>query len=159
MIVDKQQHWLRDNALKVLDSVVDSIITIDDQGSIQSVNESTEKLFGYTADELVGQPLTILMPEPYRSQHQSYINKYLLSGDAKIIGLGRELVATTKTGSQRPAQQSSCHRAGDQRAHGRNSSQQRNEENAFSIVGRSSAFVDQDRRNGNRGLIWPASRY
>jgi two-component system sensor kinase FixL len=101
-MVEKEQQWLRDNALKVLDSVVDSIITIDDQGLIQSVNQATEKLFGYDESELVGQSLTMLMPEPYRSHHQAYVEHFLQTGDAKIIGFGRELVALTKAGEPFP---------------------------------------------------------
>ena len=96
------QQWLRDNALNVLDSMVDAIITIDDKGTIQSVNHATEVLFGYSSDELVGHPLTILMPEPYRSGHQSYVDNFLRSGNAKIIGIGRELLAITKAGKTFP---------------------------------------------------------
>ena len=96
------QQWLHDNALKVLDSVVDAIITIDDSGIIQSANRATESLFGYSADELVGQPLTQLMPEPYRSLHADYVAHFLKTGEAKIIGLGRELTAITKTGAVFP---------------------------------------------------------
>jgi len=98
--MDKQ--WLRDNALNVLDSVVDAIVTIDDQGIIQFVNRATQRLFHYDSDELVGQPLSVLMPEPYRSQHQHFVDRYLHSGDAKIIGLGRELSALTKEGVEFP---------------------------------------------------------
>lgn len=98
MITADNQQWLRDNALKVLDSVVDAIITINAQGIIQSVNEATLGLFGYTSAELVGQPVTQLMPEPYRNQHQSYIENFLTTRQAKIIGIGRELSAITRDG-------------------------------------------------------------
>lgn len=93
-----KQQWLRDNALNVLDSVVDAIITIDSQGVIQSVNASTLKLFGYSGSELVGQSITMLMPEPHRSEHQHYIDHFLASRQAKVIGIGRELTATRRDG-------------------------------------------------------------
>lgn len=96
------QQWLRDNALHVLDSMVDAIITIDDKGTIQSANHATETLFGYTIDELVGHPLTLLMPEPYRSGHQAYVENFLRTGHAQIIGIGRELLAITKAGTTFP---------------------------------------------------------
>ncbi len=83
-MVEKEQQWLRDSALKVLDSVVDAIITIDDHGLIQSVNQATEKLFGYDASELIGQSLTMLMPEPYRSHHQAYVDHFLHSVDLQF---------------------------------------------------------------------------
>jgi two-component system sensor kinase FixL len=97
-MTEGDQQWLRDNALNVLDSMVDAIITIDDRGVIQSVNQATERLFGYVNDELVGHPLTILMPEPHHSGHQGYVENYLRTQQAQIIGLGRELTAITKAG-------------------------------------------------------------
>lgn len=97
-----QQAWLRDNALNILDSVVDAILTINDQGVIQYVNVATERLFHYTAQELVGQPLTLLMPEPYKSQHQQFVDNFLSTRKPKIIGIGRELTAITREGTQFP---------------------------------------------------------
>ncbi len=95
-------QWLHDNALNVLDSVVDAIITINAKGVIQSVNNAAEKMFGYTAQEMLGQPLTMLMPEPHRSRHQTYVDDYLRTRKAKIIGIGRELTAVTKAGDVFP---------------------------------------------------------
>jgi two-component system sensor kinase FixL len=92
------QKWLRDNALTILDAVVDAIITIDVNGCIQSVNRATTLLFGYSEEELLGAPVSILMPEPHRTRHQSYIERYLSSREARVIGFGRELEAQTKTG-------------------------------------------------------------
>ena len=97
-MTEAAQQWLRDNALKVLDSVVDAIITIDAKGIIQSVNRSTLNMFGFAEQELVGQPLVLLMPEPYRSQHDGFIEQYIRTGKAGIIGIGRELIAQTKDG-------------------------------------------------------------
>ena len=97
MTASKQQ-WLRDNALTILDSVVDAIVTIDEHGIIQSVNAATRRIFGYSDAELLGQPLEMLMPEPFRSQHRGYVSGYLKTGAAKIIGIGRELQAANKQG-------------------------------------------------------------
>ena len=95
---ETDQQWLRDNALTVLDSAVDAIITIDARGIIQSVNRATLAMFGFAKQELVGEPLSMLMPEPYRSQHDGFVERYLETGKAGIIGIGRELIAQAKDG-------------------------------------------------------------
>lgn len=92
------QQWLRDNALTVLDSAVDAIVTIDAKGIIQSANRATLTMFGFGEQQLVGQPLSMLMPEPYRSRHDGFIEHYLKTGKASIIGIGRELIAQAKDG-------------------------------------------------------------
>jgi len=96
------QDWLRNNALNILDAVVDAILTIDDQGIIQFVNSATLTLFHYREDELLGKPVSLLMPEPYKSQHQQFVDNFLTSGEAKIIGIGRELTAVTREGDVFP---------------------------------------------------------
>ncbi|XOV83293.1 MAG: sensor histidine kinase [bacterium] len=98
MVTVDNQQWLRDNALNVLDSVVDAIITINADGIIQSVNASTVTLFGYDSAALVGQPVTILMPDPHKDKHQTYIERFLDTRKAQIIGIGRELTAVTRDG-------------------------------------------------------------
>ena len=75
------------------------IITIDENGNIETFNPAMEKLFGYQAEEVIGQNVSILMPEPHKSQHDSYIQHYLETGQAKVIGLGREVEALKKDGS------------------------------------------------------------
>lgn len=90
--------WLKENAWRVLNSVVDSIVIISSRGSIQYVNEATLKTFGYKEHELLGSSLAMLMPAPYSDEHEHYVSRYLKSGDAHIIGIGRELSAQTKTG-------------------------------------------------------------
>ena len=95
-------HWLQRFAAQILDSVVDAIITIDAGGTIQSANTATLRKVGYSAEELLGQPLTVLMPEPYRSQHQVYVESFLATGQAQIIGVGRELSAQRKDGEVFP---------------------------------------------------------
>lgn len=101
MTISKQQ-WLHDNAFKILDAVVDAIVTIDDRGIIQSVNAATARMFGYSDDEMLGQPLEMLMPEPYRTHHQRYVSRFLQSGVGNIIGIGRELQAVNKQGDTFP---------------------------------------------------------
>jgi len=95
----KRQQWLARNAHVILDAVVDAIITMDTKGIVQIVNQAAVDLFGYPAHELEGQPITTLMPEPYRSQHAGYVDSYLASAQAKIIGVGRELVGQRKDDS------------------------------------------------------------
>lgn len=97
-----KQKWLTDNASNVLDAVVDAIVTIDASGTIQSVNEATLESFGYEESELIGQPVNILMPEPYQGEHQTYVERYIESHEARIIGIGRELSAVKKNGEEFP---------------------------------------------------------
>jgi len=83
----------------ILQSAVTAIITIDDHGIMETVNPATERLFGYTAHELIGQNVKILMPEPYRSEHDGYISNYAATGIKKIIGIGREVSGRRKDGT------------------------------------------------------------
>jgi PAS domain S-box-containing protein len=83
----------------ILESAVTAIVTIDDRGVIESVNPATERLFGYSARDLIGQNVTILMPEPYRSEHDGYIRSYLETGIKRIMGIGREVSGRRKDGT------------------------------------------------------------
>jgi two-component system sensor kinase FixL len=83
----------------LLDTAVDGVCTIDEQGVIESLNPATEQIFGYESGELIGRNLKILMPEPYQSEHDSYISRYLSTGEKKIIGVGREVEGRRKDGS------------------------------------------------------------
>jgi two-component system, LuxR family, sensor kinase FixL len=87
----------------VLESVVDGIITIDEKGKIGSFNPGAERIFGYLATEVIGQNVRSLMPEPDRTAHDGYMNNYLTTGKAKIIGIGREITGLRKDGTQFPA--------------------------------------------------------
>lgn len=86
----------------VLHTAADAIITIDAKGVIQSVNKATEKILGYSAAELVGENVKILMPDPYRQEHDRYLETYRKTGVKKIIGIGREAQARRKDGSVFP---------------------------------------------------------
>ena len=68
----------------ILNSIVDGVITIDHLGTIASFNNAAESLFGYSADEVVGKNLKMLMPDPDQSKHDGYLKSYLKSGDPKI---------------------------------------------------------------------------
>lgn len=83
----------------ILDTAVDSIITIDAQGLIDSFNPAAEKLFGYTSQEVKGRNVSMLMPEPFRGEHDGYLARYLGGGAPHVIGKGREIVALRKDGS------------------------------------------------------------
>ncbi len=82
-----------------LDSAVEGIISIDDHGIIEFMNGSAQEMFGYRQDEATGQNVSILMPSPYREDHDKYVASYLASGEKKIIGIGREVVGLRKDGS------------------------------------------------------------
>tara|TARA_R110000751_G_scaffold234229_9_gene335764 strand:- start:53668 stop:55209 length:1542 start_codon:yes stop_codon:yes gene_type:complete len=86
----------------LLDAAVDSIITIDRNAIIQSVNKSAEELFGYQVDEFVGRNVKFLMPEPWSSQHDTYLQQYQETGIKRIIGMGREVEGKRKDGSTFP---------------------------------------------------------
>jgi PAS domain S-box-containing protein len=86
----------------VLDTAADAIITIDDRGIIRSANAATERMFGYAAAELVGQNVNRLMPEPFATQHDQYVRRYIRTGQARIIGVGREVTGLRKDGSTFP---------------------------------------------------------
>ena len=94
----------RQERLKViLNTAADAIITIDQQGIIDSVNAATEQMFGYTSEELIGQNISLLMPPPFADEHDGYIARYLETGVGRIIGVGREVAGRHKDGTVFPA--------------------------------------------------------
>ncbi len=87
----------------IIESAADGIITIDEQGAIESFNHAAELLFGFTFAEVRGQNVNILMPEPHRSEHDAYLKRYMDTGRAQFIGFGsRELDGLRKDGTQFP---------------------------------------------------------
>lgn len=87
------------NCQAILDTTVDSIVTINEDSIILAFNKNAEKTFGYSRNEVIGKNVNILMPEPYYSQHSTYVQNYLTTGQKKIIGIGREAVAKKKDGT------------------------------------------------------------
>jgi two-component system, LuxR family, sensor kinase FixL len=86
----------------ILQTVPDAMIIIDEKGSIESLSTTAERLFGYDHDEIAGRNVSILMPSPYREQHGAYIERYLATGERRIIGIGRIVVGQRKDGSTFP---------------------------------------------------------
>ncbi len=89
-------------AQSILNTTVDAIVTITEDGIIQSFNSAAERIFGYRASEVKGKNVRVLMPEPYRSEHDDYIQNYLETGHRRIIGIGREVRGLRKDGSTFP---------------------------------------------------------
>lgn len=86
----------------IIQNAIDGIITIDDRGRVESINPAACKLFQYSPDEVIGNNISMLMPPPDREQHDEYINRYQRTGDAHIIGIGREVMGLKKDGSRFP---------------------------------------------------------
>jgi two-component system sensor kinase FixL len=86
----------------IVNAVPDAIITISRDGIIDFFNPAAERMFGYRADEVIGQNVKILMPSPYREQHDGYLSRYLTTGEKRILGIGRVVVGKRKDGSTFP---------------------------------------------------------
>lgn len=86
----------------IVETAVDGIITIDQQGAVVSFNPAAEAMFGYSAGEVKGKNISILMPPPYRGQHDGYLARYVTTGEKRIIGKGREVTGRRKDGTTFP---------------------------------------------------------
>lgn len=97
--LEKSQNQLQ----AIIHNAMDGIITINEAGEILGFNPAAEQIFGYAQQDVLNKNLKMLMPEPTRSEHDAYLNRYKETGEAKIIGVcGREVVATRKNGEQFP---------------------------------------------------------
>ncbi len=92
----------QDKFTALINAAVDGIVIINHAGIIETVNAATLAMFGYTEEEIVKQNVSLLMPSPDREQHDTYLKNYLSKGTAKIIGIGRDVMAQRKDGSQFP---------------------------------------------------------
>ena len=100
----------------ILDTAVDGILTIDERGVIESANRAAGRLFGYDPAELVGRNVSLLMPAAHGKAHDAYIERYLRTGEARVIGIGREVEGLRRDGSIFPAELAVSEvRFGDQR--------------------------------------------
>ena len=93
-LAEKEAH-----SRAVIDSALDGIITIDSTGQIETFNHAAEKLFGHTAEAIIGKNIKRLMPSPHQEQHDGYLANYLKTGQKKVIGIGREAIGKNKDGS------------------------------------------------------------
>ena len=86
----------------VLDALVDGAIMIDAYGTISLFNNACKRLFGYSSDEVIGENVKMLMPQPYQREHDGYLKAYAETGMKKIIGIGREVKGLKKDGTEFP---------------------------------------------------------
>lgn len=99
------EHDLRETAGRlrgIVETAVDGIITIDERGIVETMNPAAERIFGFAADEVMGKNISMLMPEPYHSEHDGYLERYHRTGERRIIGIGREVKGRRKDGSVFP---------------------------------------------------------
>ncbi|MFN6944481.1 MAG: sensor histidine kinase [Cytophagaceae bacterium] len=86
----------------IFESAIDGIITIDEKGIVETLNPAAASIFGYAEEEVIGNNISMLMPEPDRSRHDEYLKNYNRTGEAKIIGIGREVLGRKKNGMTFP---------------------------------------------------------
>ena len=95
-------HEAEQRLRAILETAVEGIITINERGIIESVNPAAERIFGYPASEIIGSNVNVLMPAPYREEHDGYLESYVRTGHARIIGIGREVKGQRKDGTTFP---------------------------------------------------------
>ncbi|MFB4376011.1 PAS domain S-box protein [Agrobacterium sp. CR_3] len=96
--LDTREAHLR----SILDTVLDATIVSEQDGTIVSFNAAAVRQFGYSEDEVIGQNLRMLMPQPYRHEHDGYLHRYLATGEKRIIGTDRVVVGQRKDGTTFP---------------------------------------------------------
>ena len=92
-----EEHWR-----SIIESAVDGIVVIDSRGRIEAFNPAAERLFGYSASDVLSRNVSMLMPAPYREEHDAYLGRYLATGTARIIGIGREVTGLRRDGTTFP---------------------------------------------------------
>jgi two-component system, LuxR family, sensor kinase FixL len=98
-----EQVLAREAHLKsILETVPDAMIVIDERGTMHDFSAAAQRMFGYTAEEVVGQNVRMLMPSPYREGHDGYLARYRTTGERRIIGIGRVVVGERKDGATFP---------------------------------------------------------
>jgi PAS domain S-box-containing protein len=100
--IEEQQKESAARTRAIVEHAADGIITINEQRIIEEFNPASERIFGYTAAEVIGQNVNVLMPEPHRSRHDRYVQNYLETGKANIIGVGREMTGRRKDATTFP---------------------------------------------------------
>jgi len=105
----KPGHFAMENIMEnaallkaIIENAIDGIITIDDRGKVESINPAACILFGRSPEEVIGNNITMLMPAPYKEQHDEYIHRYQRTGEPHIIGIGREVIGLRKDGTKFP---------------------------------------------------------
>jgi diguanylate cyclase (GGDEF)-like protein/PAS domain S-box-containing protein len=112
----RQEQASRSRLQAVLQSASDGIVTIDEQGLIESFNSAAERIFGWREAELLGRPVALLMPESHRARHQDFVRAYMERGDRRVIGGLREMTAVRRDGSAFPIELSvNCTEVGGKR--------------------------------------------
>ena len=89
-------------AQAILATTIDAVVVMDEQGTVETINPAGERMFGYAAGEVIGRNIKVLMPDPYRREHDGYLANYLRTGQKKIIGIGREVVGLRQDGTVFP---------------------------------------------------------
>ena len=101
-LLANQSDEARARLESILETAVEGIVSIDETGVIEDFNVAAERIFGYRRSEVLGMNVSVLMPEPYRGQHNDYLGAYLRTQKPRIIGIGREVVGLRKDGSVFP---------------------------------------------------------
>jgi PAS domain S-box-containing protein len=148
----EQEHREREAQLQAIwNTAADAIVCIDSRGVIDDANPATSKMFGYSYDELIGKNVSMLMPSPYRDEHDGYLSRYIRTGEPRIIGAGREVVALRKDGQTFPVDLSVCETDDHRRFTGivRNISQRRDlQEHLLKVTEEEQRRIGQDLHDG-----------
>ncbi len=108
MTQDSGVHFRKERFQSIIDSAVDGIVAIDSKGVVEVFNRACENIFGYKSKEVIGKNVSLLMPEPFASEHDEYLENYKKGEKNKVVGVGREVEAKRKDGSLFPIYVSVC---------------------------------------------------